>query len=81
MGYLADEIIEASSQLGYKANIINLQESPKIVKEIENRFLSNKSFYCYPLCEYIQDTIGIHDPHSWSWISNYLNIQPVIIFF
>ena len=57
MGYLADEIIEASQQLGDKANIINLQESQKIVKEIENRFFSNKSFYGYPLGEHIQDTI------------------------
>ncbi len=81
MGYLADEIIEASLRLGCQANIISLGESKQIITEIHPRFLSSKSFDCYPLYSFINNTVGIHDPKSWSWISNYLNTEPVIIFF
>ena len=81
MGYLSDEIIKSALVLGCEVNLITPEQAEKVASKITSKFLNSKSFYCYPFCDFIVDTVGIHDSQSWSWISNYLSDEPVIIFF
>jgi hypothetical protein len=79
MGYLADELIDASLKLGHNATILNAKDSQNIISIIKNKFcVETKNS---PIWESIVDTKEIHDANAWKWISEFLDDNPILIFF
>jgi len=79
MGYLANEVYSVARQLSYEACILNSSNSQNILSTIREKFCSGSNRY--PLWEYIVSSEGIHNKDAWSWISEFLDNCPVIIFF
>jgi hypothetical protein len=79
MGYLADEFINTSLKLGFKANIIDTKDSQNIISIVKKKFCfeTNNS----PIWELIIDSKEIYDANAWQWISGFLDDKPILIFF
>lgn len=81
MGYDADEVISVCSNFGYEAYLLTSQECERVVSAVKNKF-------CYPYknCDPIWECItvdneGVHDSQAWSWLSEFVGNNSVLIFF
>jgi hypothetical protein len=81
MWNIKEQIFSASSKLDIDLSILPAEEAVKIKQSIMSKYLEDGSSHNFPLFERIHDYVGIDVPDSWMWISNFVNKNPVILFF
>ena len=81
MGYLANEILDVSSKLGYYTELLSPSDTQKVFSAILEKFCHSNKSKPLPLWELLENSIGIHNSEAWSWISEFVGKKPILIFF
>ncbi|WP_020616222.1 hypothetical protein [Paenibacillus daejeonensis] len=78
---IKEQILSASKKLSIELSILPKEEAEKIKHSIFNKYLEEGALPYFPLFESLNHYIGIDVPESWTWISNFVEKTPVILFF
>ncbi len=78
MGYYAEQIQEAATKLGVQVQLLTKREIDLIREQLGERYTRSKTrIDPYDL----EESNSFHDPSAWTWLTDILSDEPVIIFF
>ncbi len=80
MGYLADEIENAASELGITLSKLQTGEVLEIRKKLAEKFSTEPEFPWRLSYQNLKNTQSIHDSKGWSFIQDYVGEEEVILF-
>lgn len=80
MGYLADEIENAASELGITLLKLPIEEVFEIRKKLAQRFSIEPEFPWRLSYQNLKNTKSICDSKGWSYIQDYVGEEKVILF-
>jgi len=80
MGFLANEIENAASELGIAISKLDTDEMHKIRKKLAERFSTEPEFPGRLSYQNLKDRQSIHDQEGWSLIEKFVGESKVILF-
>ncbi|NJL77645.1 MAG: hypothetical protein HC836_35460 [Richelia sp. RM2_1_2] len=80
MGYLADEIENAASELGITLSKLHIGEVLEIRKKLAENFSIEPEFPWRLSYQNLKNTQSIHHSKGWSFIQDYVGEEEIILF-